>query len=703
MSAPQLFVLHVLFFAAIPVAMAARRGPLTTPLLYAYLAVLLVIGGFLSAVYRFPLGFDVVVGAGSIAHGAFLFTSLVLLVTTRDVVVIRDVIKLAVLATVFKVAFIVLVTQSLRSGEVAIPFGAQPELFDASLDVVLSGSGLIIAELVAMVVAIERLKSGPSRSFNPVWYPVIFASVLIADGVFFPILHDPGNDALAEVIRISVLGKLIVAAAFCFPVLIYLALFRDRIDLYEAEPLQMRGLLRGPNVELVKEIERQDRELKYQATHDDLTGLVNRPEILRRIDEALGRSGVARSHPLAVMFIDLDDFKLVNDAHGHAAGDTTLITVGDRIRSCLRDGDVAARLGGDEFTALITDVPDEETALLIGHRILERLTEPLWISDDTAVTVHASIGVAFADTGFTHSGEVLVRNADLAMYRAKELGKDRLETFTDDLHRRAQARAELVAEIGSGIETGEFVAFYQPQVELSSGRLVGVEALARWCHPRRGMLTPAAFIAEAESSSAIVDLGQQVLLQACQDAVRWRRVGCPPLDVSVNVSARQLRDPELVSQVTYALDRTGLEPELLTIEITENSLISDVHRSVRAVEELKELGIKVSIDDFGTGFSSLAYLHMLPVDMLKIDKSFVDRICDTEVATGGPLVASIIGLGNLLDLTVIAEGVERAEQCHALVDLGCHLGQGFHFAPAITADAIAELIDRERLEACEPV
>jgi diguanylate cyclase (GGDEF)-like protein len=702
MQAVHLFLLHVFFFAATPVVLAVRRSPLTTPLLYAYLAVTLVIGGFLSAVYRFPLTGDVVVGAGSVAHAAFLFTSLVLLVTTRDVIAIRDVIKLALLTTAFKVAFIVLVTRSLRSGEVIAPFDADPGLFDASMDVILAGSGLIIAELVSMVFVIERIKSAPRNSTNPVWYPIVFAGVLLLDGLLFPILSDPLAADLPALVRASVLGKLIVAAAFCLPVLLYMAIFRDRMELFEAEPLQMRGLLRGPNVELVREIERQDRELKYQATHDDLTGLLNRSEILRCIDEHLGRSGVTRRRPLAVMFIDLDDFKLVNDAHGHAAGDTTLITVAERIRSCLRDGDAAARLGGDEFIALITDLPDEETALHIGERIIDRLTEPVWISADTTVSVHASIGLAYAGTGSAQSGEVLVRNADLAMYRAKDLGKDRLERYSEDLHRRALARAELVTEIHAGLEEGEFVAFYQPQVELTSGRVLGVEALARWHHPRRGLLTPTAFISEAESSAAILHLGQQVLLQACTDAMRWRDRGAPPVEVSVNVSARQLRDPDLVAQVTEALGRTGMEPDLLTIEITESSLISDVHRSVRAVEQLRDLGIKVSIDDFGTGFSSLAYLHMLPVDALKIDKSFVDRICDTEIASGGPLVASIIGLGKLLDLTVVAEGVERIEQCNALVDLGCDLGQGFHFAPAMDADAIAELLEGDRLDACLP-
>lgn len=699
-----LFIVHVLLMAAVPVALAARRGPLTTPLLYSYLAVTLFIGGFWSAVYRFPLTESIVIGAGSIAHAAFLFTVLVLLVTTRDVVAIRDVIKLVVLTTAFKVVFILLVTRTLRSGEVVVPFGARPELFDSSLRVVLAGSVLIIAELIALVVVIERIKTSPNSSINPIWYPAVFAAILAFDGVLFPVLYDPTTTDLANTIQRDVVGRLMVAGAFCIPVLAYLMLFRDRLTLYEAQTLHMRGLFRGPNLELVREIERQERELEYQATHDDLTGLVNRAEMLRRIDEALGRSGVGRSRCLAVMFLDLDDFKVVNDAHGHAAGDEVLIASAERIRSCLREGDLAARLGGDEFTVLVTDVADAHDATAVARRILERLTEPLQVTADSTATIHASIGMAFADDRSTHSAEVLIRNADLAMYRAKELGKDRLEVFTEDLHRRAQARAELATEISSGIDRGEFVTLYQPQVELYSGRVIGVEALVRWLHPRRGLLAPDTFISQAENSSAIIDLGEQVMDQACSDAVEWGRAGGPPLDMSVNVSARQLRDPALVPQVTEALRRSGLDPHLLTIEITESSVMSDVHRSVRTIEELKSLGVKISIDDFGTGFSSLAYLHQLPVDMLKIDKSFVDRICDEKVSSGGPLVASIIGLGNLLDLTVVAEGIENAEQCDALVQLGCQVGQGFHFAPAVTADQISGfMIESPRPRACTPL
>ncbi|NLD75417.1 MAG: EAL domain-containing protein [Acidimicrobiales bacterium] len=700
MQAPHLFLLHVAFFASIPVVLAARRRPLSVPLLYAYLAVTLFIGGFLSSLYQFPLMGDVVVGPGSVAHAAFLFTSLVLVVTTRDIVVLRDVIKLALMTTVFKIAFILLATRSLRSADVANPFATSPELFDASLRTVLAGSILIVIELVLLVAFLERSKKARDRFSSAVLYPVALTAVLVLDGLAFPILIDPGGSDLLEVIRLGVLGKLIVAGAFCVPVLIYYAVFRERVRLYEAEPIPMRGLLRTTSVELVREIERQERELEYQATHDGLTGLFNRAEMLRQIDDALGHRGLGRRRCLAVMFIDLDDFKVVNDAHGHAAGDAALIAISRRIRSCLRDGDVAARLGGDEFTVLIKNVIDAETATRVASRILERLAEPLPIHLDSTAAIHASIGITFADEDFDGSAEVLIRNADLAMYRAKELGKDGFEVFTEDLHRRAQHRAELATEIHAGISGGEFVTLYQPQVELTTGKLLGVEALVRWVHPRRGLLAPGEFIEQAESSSAIVEMGAQVLDRACEDAAEWIRWNDQPLELSVNVSARQLRDPILLPQVTTALARSGLDPSLLTLEITESSLMSDVHESVRSVEQLRDLGVKISIDDFGTGFSSLAYLHMLPVDTLKIDKSFIDRICDRRVTSGGPLVASIIGLGNLLGLSVIAEGVENDQQCTALVDLGCHIGQGFHFSPAVSADEITALMATDHLQPC---
>ncbi len=704
MSTSQLFAVHVLVFSVAPVMLALRPWRLAQPLLYAYVAVIGLVGGFLGSLYSLPVhGLpvvgSVVVPGNALAFGALVFTVLVLLFTTKDPQVVRDVVQVMVLMTAFRMAFVLLATTSLQAEGILNPFDTSAELLDESFGAVAIDGGLHIAELLVLVVACERIKAWRrSVPLHYAWYVVAYVSVLVIDGALHQLLVVGETDPAGGDVRSGIRASVVLAMAYAVPVTAYLVVFRDRVARYEAVPIPMRDLVRAPNTVLVREIERQHRELAHQATHDALTGLANRTELVRRADETLGRLG-RDGGCLAMLFIDLDDFKLVNDGHGHAAGDTVLIEVAGRIESCLRDRDVAARLGGDEFCVLLTDLTDSDAAVTVGIRILHELSKPVPLTPratgsatSSTATVHASVGLAFASGRDPTSADLLIRNADLAMYRAKELGKDRIVVFSDELDHRARSRAALTAEIARGVDAGEFVAHYQPVVELDSGRIVGVEALVRWHHPERGLLLPDDFIVQAELHTALLDLGAQILEQACADAARWRRERGQGIRVNVNVSTRQLNDPHFVAVVAGALRRAELPPELLALEITESTLMSDVHRTVRAVEQMKVLGVRIAIDDFGTGFSSLAHLHRFPVDVLKVDKSFVDRVCDAGIPTGGPLVQSIVGLGRLLDLDVVAEGIESEPQRAALVEMGCRFGQGFHFSPAVTADEIGALL-----------
>ena len=427
-----------------------------------------------------------------------------------------------------------------------------------------------------------------------------------------------------------------------------------------------------------------ERQLRQQAFTDPLTGLANRALFRDRVDHALARCR-RTSQRLAVVFLDLDNFKPINDTRGHSAGDRLLIILGQRLLGHLRPADTAARLGGDEFALLLEDTDvDESTA--IAARIIHVLEAPVLLGDGHEVRVSASLGIAFSDPQ-TADADELMRHADMAMYAAKSRGRGRYEVFEPSMHAALVQRAAVVEELGRALDRDELRVFYQPIVDLASASGVGVEALVRWQHPDRGLVAPDEFIGLAEETGLIIPLGERVLETACRDLASWDESGGPaPQMLSVNLSARQLRHPRLADTLTRILHETGFEPSRLCLEMTESVLVDDIGGSVAALLQLKQLGIKLAIDDFGTGYSSLSYLSHFPVDMVKIDRSFVAGLGRDPAADA--IIAAVVNLSHALGFAVVAEGVERDEQLVALRALGCDRAQGYLWSPPIPLEEL---------------
>jgi diguanylate cyclase (GGDEF)-like protein/PAS domain S-box-containing protein len=453
------------------------------------------------------------------------------------------------------------------------------------------------------------------------------------------------------------------------------------------------------NTRDISERKQFEEQLSHQAFHDAVTGLANRALFRDRVTHALERRS-RDDTPVSVLFMDLDDFKTINDSLGHAAGDQLLRELGERLVGRLRTADTAARLGGDEFAVLLEDGGDEGlTAADIAQRILEMLEEPFQL-DGTEVFARASIGISVAEPDAVVDAEELLRNADVAMYMAKENGKARYQLFEPAMHDTAIKRLELKAALQRALEHGEFELHYQPVIELETGAMSGVEALIRWNHPDKGMVAPLEFIPLAEETGLIVPIGRWVLTEACRYAaeLQTRFPSGSPLHMAVNLSARQVARPELVDDVREILDETGLDPATLVLEITETVMIQDMDLAIARLAELKTLGVQLAIDDFGTGYSSLNYVRRLPVDILKVDKSFIDGV--TESGESSALTAAVIELATILNLKPVAEGIERADQLDRLLDLHCALGQGYYFAePLPGADLEALLTDRRQMQA----
>ena len=444
----------------------------------------------------------------------------------------------------------------------------------------------------------------------------------------------------------------------------------------------------------VTDRKRLEDQLQHEAFHDPLTGLANRALFGDRVTHALARMARHPEDHAAVLFIDLDDFKVVNDSLGHAAGDELLSAVSERIRACLRRQDTASRLGGDEFGILIEET-DEELAGQVAERILDALRQPFVLAG-RQIFVQASIGIALGrDTGMPGEGETadeLLRNADAAMYTAKARGKGRFEFYQAAMHASALRRLELRGRLEASLDAGEFVLHYQPVVELAGGRMVGVEALVRWRQPDGHLAQPDEFIPLAEETGLIVPLGQWVLEAACRQAADWdRRYPTAGLSIAVNVASRQIQDPGFVETVARVLADAGLAPSSLVVELTESALLDVGEATTAAIAGLKSMGIRIALDDFGTGYSSLSHLRRFPIDVLKIDRSFVEGI-DGEDQGERALVRSIVRLALSLDLEIVAEGVERHGQVVGLTALGARLAQGFFFGRPMDAEAIeAEL------------
>jgi diguanylate cyclase (GGDEF)-like protein len=424
-----------------------------------------------------------------------------------------------------------------------------------------------------------------------------------------------------------------------------------------------------------EELGRREEELAFMATHDSLTGLPNRTLILDRVDQMLARSARTQT-PVAALFIDLDNFKSINDTLGHGVGDELLRATAARLDGVIRGADTLGRLGGDEFVVISEDVSMAAGPELIAERLLEALRHPFNLGSDrqTRVTVTASIGIA---TGDGISAEELLRNADIAMYSAKWEGKCRFAIFESGMQDRMQARMELEMDLRDALDNDEFFLAYQPTVDLSDMSPNGVEALIRWRHPVRGVVQPNDFIPLLEETGLITDVGRWVLQQACAQGAAWRAAGYE-IGMAVNVSARQLDSDQILTDIADALCASALDPTALTIEITETTLMRNIEETARRLALLKELGVRIAIDDFGTGYSSLAHLQRFPVDALKIDRSFIAGLTLNE--EGETLIRTLVQLGKALSIETFAEGIEGQQELSLLKDEDCDCGQGFLFA-----------------------
>ncbi|HTU80003.1 MAG TPA: EAL domain-containing protein [Solirubrobacteraceae bacterium] len=525
------------------------------------------------------------------------------------------------------------------------------------------------------------------------------------------LLSSPGPEADGHLTRARL--ALLTCASLTAPLLIVVRqALHESLDLYVLVGssgcmfalvlLRMAGIVRR-NEELALQMvalteQSAQAELEHQAFHDRLTGLPNRALFGNRVGHAL--AGQRRDRlPVAVLIVDVDDFKHVNDGLGPAAGDRVLQELASRLEDCMRPVDTAARLGGDEFGVLIHDTESELHAVEIAERVMDALRAPIVLArpgeggreggrDGREVAVASSVGIAFSDGDATGGAgaEELLRNADVAMHRAKDSGKNHCQVFQPEMHAKALARLELKDDLQRALDAGEFTLRYQPIMDLARGDIAGMEALLRWEHPTRGTVAPLEFVPLLEDTGMIVPVGAHVLGQACAWAAHMQRAcpRTPALSMAVNVSASQLQRPELVEEVRAALEDTGVAPGSLTLELTESVMVQDMELSLLRLKALRALGVKLAIDDFGTGYSSLNYVRRLPVDILKIDRSFLADPTP-EVAE---LTAAIVGLARIFKLAVVAEGIENHGQLERLRALDCDFGQGFHFAKPLTGEEI---------------
>ena len=440
-----------------------------------------------------------------------------------------------------------------------------------------------------------------------------------------------------------------------------------------------------------QEVERlaNEERIRHQAYHDQLTGLPNRTSFAEHLEQAIRRSK-RFGWSLALMFIDLDRFKRVNDSLGHEAGDQLLLGSTTRIRSCLRESDLLFRMGGDEFTVLLENVKGPEEAAMVATRMLQAIAEPIELGRHE-LTATASIGIALYPRD-DHSGDRLVKSADTAMYRAKELGRNRYAFFTQEMNERVEGQLLLEAGLQRAVKNDEFVLHYQPRVCAATQRVVGVEALLRWKHPEWGLVLPGRFIPLLEETGLIVPVGAWVLRTACRQNRLWQDAGLPPMRVSVNLSSRQFRSDSLVATIREALRGSGLAPEQLEIELTESVLVENTETAISVMERLKSIGVAISIDDFGTGYSSLNYLKRFPIDCLKIDRSFVHDLHMS--AKDAAIVDAISALARSLGIGLVAEGVEQGHQADFMRARYCTELQGYLFSHPLPADAIADVVKR---------
>jgi diguanylate cyclase (GGDEF)-like protein/PAS domain S-box-containing protein len=457
----------------------------------------------------------------------------------------------------------------------------------------------------------------------------------------------------------------------------------------EAHPLHLIFQIQD-----ITDRKRAEEQLLHDAFHDALTGLPNRALFMDHVKMAIQRSRRSGDRLFAALFLDLDRFKIINDSLGHMVGDQLLVGIAHRLEACLRPGDTVARLGGDEFTILLEDLSTMDDALDVARRVQEAVTQPFNIGGHEVFTT-ASIGIALSNTGYERAEELL-RDADTAMYRAKLEGKKRHVVFDKAMHDRAMELLQTETDLRRALTRQEFFLNYQPLVNLVTGRVASFEALVRWRHPERGLVMPGDFVPVAEETGLIVPLGLWVLNEACRQMREWQRLGLADeaVTMSVNLSGRQFSQADLIDQISLALREAGLKAANLKLEITESMVMENFDTAIDMLTQLRVLGVGLSIDDFGTGYSSLSYLHRFPIDTLKIDRSFVTQMTDNS--ENAEIVRTIVTLARSLDMAVVAEGVETADQLRQLGELGCDYGQGYLFSRPVGPGQAAELLTDEQ-------
>ncbi len=498
--------------------------------------------------------------------------------------------------------------------------------------------------------------------------------------------------ALLTCASLTVPLLILVRAALHEPVYVYPLIGASSV-MFALVLVRMAGIVRRNEELAVQMVELTERsaqaELEHQAFHDDLTGLPNRALLRNRLAHALA-ARVRERLPVAVLFLGVDDFKHVNDALGHGAGDRVLQEIAVRLQECMRPVDTAARLGGDEFAILLSDSDSELHAVEVAQRVMSALERAI-VLEEREVRIAASVGIAFSDEEMfsASDAEELMRNADAALNRAKESGKGHYQIFQPEMHARALERLELKADLKRALEHGEFQLRYQPIMDLARGDMAGMEALVRWEHPRRGTIAPLEFVPLLEDTGMIVPVGRHILREACAWAARMQGAcpRTPALSIAVNVSACQLQRPEFIDEVREAIADSGIAAASLTLELTESVMMKDMELSLLRLHALRELGVKLAIDDFGTGYSSLNYVRQLPVDILKIDRSFLSDP-NPQVAE---LTSAIVQLARIFNLKAVAEGIEDGGQLERLRDVNCEFGQGFHFAKPLSGEEILEM------------
>jgi len=566
--------------------------------------------------------------------------------------------------------------------------------------------GVVVIIILALLWMSQRQ---PAIARHRGWTMIIIGLMIVGGGdalTIYSSLLPPGRASaslyLLDVARYSAwtLGTVLLALGFWHWLPLVYALKRAEEDLKQANELleaqvtQRTSELKSANDKLRLDLEERKRvelSIRHMAHHDALTGLPNRTLFRDRLTHAMAQAD--RYHQrLAVLFLDLDRFKAINDTLGHNVGDQLLKIAAERLRSCVRDCDTVARLGGDEFTVIVDDIMEVQDAAVVAQKILDILSQPFNLHGHE-VFISVSIGITLYPTD-DESADNLLRNADSAMYRAKEYGRNNYQFYVADMNVKARARLMLESSLRRALDRGEFALYYQPRVDLFSGRVIGAEALLRWRHPEIGLVPPVEFIPILEETGMIIPVGDWVLRQASQQNRAWQEMGLPPIRMAVNLSVRQFIQKDLAESVLRVLEQVGLSPKYMELEITEDLLLEHNQTNIITLTKLRNQGIHISIDDFGTGYSSLSYLKRLPIDTLKIDQSFV-RDIDTD-PDNKAIASAIIAMASSLHLNVLAEGVETDEQLAFLRAQGCNEIQGFSFSHPLPAEEFERLLREGR-------